>query len=130
MEIFNNVPLLLIFPFADIQDFWFRFFFMTDTSRVYFMFRIYQLIENDIYREILIILNNSVFLVLFSSGFLTLVENEKNFPEIVVVNNFHNTAFFVMTSISIIGYGSVVSTISGKLYLIGLLTIVMVAIPK
>jgi len=70
IELLTTIPFGIMFLFAKFDNFWFRFFIMTDLCRIYFNERLIRLIEGNMYREMLIILNNAVFLVIFASGLI------------------------------------------------------------
>lgn len=58
------------------------------------------------------------------------METSEKFPAQPEDFSFHNTLFFIMTSVSIIGYGSTVTTFFGRVFLIFLLAFVFIAIPN
>ena len=134
-EMITTVPFLVVYPLSDRQDiansFAYRFCMMLDTIRFYFMYRLIRVIQSPMVSELLLILNSALFLVLFAACYISLVETEQYFPDHDPDNNFnfHNSAFFILTSISIIGYGSYVVTVEGRVFLIFFLGLTFATIP-
>lgn len=82
-------------------------------------------------RDLLEIVIQALFLVIFAASYISLVETEEYFPNPDPDGNFvwHNSAFFILTSISIIGYASYVVTTEGRVFLIIFLFFTFATIP-
>jgi hypothetical protein len=102
---------------------------MMDPFRIYLGFRCLQQIDQDITRPFLIIINNSIWLVIAASSYLSFFESEETFPDVPEEFTFRETIFFVMTSMPVVGYGSAVVTTAGRIFLIFMLSVVFIAIP-
>lgn len=129
MEIATSLPFCVVFFLADINDFWYRFIMMMDPFRIYMQLRMINYIDAHITREVLYIINNAIFLVLACTSYIAFFENEATFPEVLALFTFQEALFFVMTSVSVVGYGCYAVTTQSRVFLIFFLTIVFTSIP-
>jgi hypothetical protein len=112
-----------------MDAYYYRLFMMLDPIRLYLNKRCIAFIDQDITRPVLNIINNSLWLVITSSSYISFVETEETFPEVPELFTFQETSFFVITSMPVVGYGSYVQTTAGRIFLIFMLTVVFIAIP-
>ena len=70
IEILTSLPFCFIFFFFTFEDFWFRLVIMTSPLRLYLQLRVIKYIEADITRELLLIINKSIFLVVSASCYI------------------------------------------------------------
>lgn len=74
-------------------------------------------------------MNNAVWLIVMATSYIQFVESNAAFPEKTKNFSFHETAFFIMTSFTFIGYGSYVVTIQGRAFMTIMLVVAFVGIP-
>lgn len=100
--------------------------------RIMTLFRALKYIENDINRELMRILIGALGLVLGFSGYIQLIENREELMsrDFTTYQSFFDTFFFIMTTISIVGYYSPVTSFEGKISIIVLMAIVVIVVPS
>lgn len=130
LDFFTSFPFVFVFLFLTIEDPLYRLVMMMDPFRLYLGNRVIMYIDKDITRPVLNIINNSLFMVIASSSYIGYFENEASFPDVLPAFTFVETLFLVMTSVSVVGYGSSVVTTPGRIFLIILLALVATAIPE
>lgn len=106
LEVLTSVPFVILYPMYDINNWYLRFFMMLDPFRLLLGNRAINYIDQEITRPMLIILNKAVFLVVSSSAYIQFFESNEDYPNVPVNFTFRNTLFFIMTSVSVVGYGS------------------------
>mmetsp|Transcript_86848 Transcript_86848/g.119620 ORF Transcript_86848/g.119620 Transcript_86848/m.119620 type:complete len:211 (+) Transcript_86848:182-814(+) len=130
IEVTTTIPFILMLCMSlKIENFWYRLTMMLDLLRMRTLARLISKIYSDLVRQFSLIIFDALYLIIVATAFIQLVESEETFPEVPTEFTFHKAAFFCMTSISIIGYGSSVVTDLGRVFLIFLLLVVMVVIP-
>lgn len=132
LEIATIFPFLIISLSLDPLNFWSFFVRMLDLLRVLTLIRALKYIENDINRELCRIIIGALALVIGFSGYIQLIENREDLTSGDLSNyqSFFDTFFFIMTTISIVGYYSPVTSFEGKISIIVLMAIVVIVIPN
>ena len=133
--------IIIFFTIDEVFSFWVLFSKMLDLLRISILFRLLKYTESDLSRELSKILiggkpyNFDTFLALTLTlgftGYIQLLENNailfENDPR--PYTNFFDNFFFIMTTISIVGYNSPVTSPAGKVSIIVLMMVVVVVIP-
>ncbi len=111
--------------------------------RFFRIFNLYKSGENDVKRQIWMIINTLITLVLISSGIIQIVEKHKVEEKIFKTSGilqrnilfmrtqFHHYIYFTMVTISSVGFGDIIPyTNLGRLIVMGLILLTLVLIPK
>ncbi|CDW84459.1 cation channel family protein [Stylonychia lemnae] len=133
LEILTIVPFMIVSQSQpDPLNFWSLFVRMLDLLRISTLFRALKYIENDINRELSRIIIGALTLVIGFSGYIQLIENRDDLisGDLTHYQSFFDTLFFIMTTISIVGYYSPVQSFEGKISIILLMAIVVIVIPS
>jgi len=133
------VEIATIFPYIivslaveDPMSFWNYFVRMLDLLRILTLFRALKYIENDINRELCKIIIGALALVIGFTGYIQLLEYRYALTtgDFTKYQTFFDVFFFIMTTISIVGYYSPVESFEGKISIIVLMSIVVIVIPN
>jgi len=145
LSVDSFVDLLTTFPYVvlnlavtDIANFWLLLTKMLDLLRLMTINRVIKYIENDINKELSNIILTVLALVVVMAGFVQFVENQANpfndevlcLEDGICYNKYHDTFFFIMITISVIGYNSNVVSDEGRVAIILFIAIVMIFIPN
>lgn len=104
---------------------------MLDVLRLVTLFRTLKYFEDDIARELARIMIGALLLTFGFSAYIQLIENREQLltGDLQTYQSFFDTYFFMLTTISIVGYYSPVTSFEGKISIIVLMAIVVVVIP-
>lgn len=144
VEIFTIMPFLIIgLTSGNINGDWFRFCMMMDTLRTMQCKRIFyqmdvvfkmnqaRLTEKREIVELTLIIFTSV---VFPSAFLTWVETLESYPNMVsddgVDNSFFLQVYFVLTTMSVVGYGSSLTSVYSQVFITFFLLYTLYRIPN
>lgn len=110
IEIVTTVPffIMLLSGQSDVDNTFFRFCIMLDTSRVYLTKRVIDSMTTDNTRDILNIGNIMLLIIFFPAGFCSFVESMETYPTFDDRPDatYFQMVYFVFISMTFIGYGS------------------------
>ena len=131
LEIMTTVPYLLSFISFGDSSFILQFFIMFDQARLFLYNRYTKNIQNEVSKEQIQISLNVFFITWVMSFFTQFVENHYDYNHgfFTLMKSFHDTFFFMMTTISTVGYGSTIISPIGRISIIFFIAIVVVIVP-
>ena len=133
IELLTTVPffIVLVSGQAEIDNVFFRFCIMLDTSRVYLTKRVIDGMTDGNLRDILHISNIMLIIIVFPAAFCSFVESLETYPtfEERPDATFFQMVYFIFISMTFIGYGSQVVTTYGKVFLTFYLLVCLIVLP-
>ena len=133
IEMTTTVPffIMLLLGQGEIDNVFFRFCIMLDTSRVYLTKRVINSMTTDNARDMLNIGNIMLLIIFFPAAFCSFVESRETYPTFDERPDatFFQMVYFVFISMTFIGYGSQVVTTYGKVFLTVYLLVCLFVLP-
>ena len=131
IEISTTIPFFICMPAFGIESVAFQFFVMIDQTRLFLYQRYTKYIVNDVTREQLQITMSVTLMTWVMSFFLQFWENMYNYNkgDWAMIEHYYDIFFFMMTTLSTVGYGSTVQSDISKTSIIVFIVACVVIIP-
>ena len=148
IEIFTTVPFFMLWAILGKENYYFQLFLALDTMRLMLYDRYMAHIKTELTKGIGSIVTYLMSLIMISSIVIQFVENQYRYEQgissghttnsdnvveeydLMISFNFFQSFYFIMTTVSVVGYGSYISSLQGKLALIVIIIIIIVTIPE
>jgi hypothetical protein len=127
IELFTTAPLLIAFTLLETNSYTVQFLIMMDNFRLFLFDRFTKNIESELNREVVSIVIKIVFINWVMAAFIQFVENDYQYALSQYENQaeFFDSYFFIMTTVSTVGYGSSVVSPLGRITILIFIAIVV-----